>query len=63
MKDTKKQSVVLDVMGADGGAEQIILGGLDAAAQIGDNLQLVLVGHRDIIEKTLAQRTDVPANI
>ncbi len=63
MTDRKKQSVVLDVMGADAGAELIILGGLDAAAQIGDKLHLILVGHRDVIEKTLAQQTDVPANI
>ena len=63
MTDTKKQSVVLDVMGADGGAEQIIHGGLDSAAQIGDDLHLILVGHRDIIEKTLTQRSDVPGNV
>ena len=62
MTDRKKQSVVLDVMGADAGAEPIILGGLDAAAQIGDKLKLVLVGHTDVIEKTLAPATNVRAN-
>ncbi|HEX2897309.1 MAG TPA: phosphate acyltransferase PlsX [candidate division Zixibacteria bacterium] len=58
-----KQTVVLDVMGADSGAGEIILGGLDAALKIGAALQVILVGRRDVIEKFLAEQPVVPKNI
>jgi len=58
-----KQTVVLDVMGADSGPEEIILGGIDAAGRIGDPLHLILVGRREIIEKSIARLPEVPKNI
>ena len=63
MTANAKQTVVLDVMGADSGAGEIILGGLDAATRIGDAVQVILVGRRDIIEKFLAEQAVVPSNV
>ncbi len=63
MTASAKQTVVLDVMGADSGAGEIILGGLDAATRIGSALHVILVGRRDIIEKFLAEQPAVPGNI
>ena len=56
MTASAKQTVVLDVMGADSGAGEIILGGLDAAVRLGNALHVILVGKRDIIENFLAQQ-------
>jgi glycerol-3-phosphate acyltransferase PlsX len=63
MSATAKQTVVLDVMGADGGPAEIVLGGVDAAIRVGNSLHVILVGKRTIIEQTLATLQTVPNNI
>lgn len=63
MTADSKQTVVLDVMGADSGHGEIILGALDAARQIGENLRVILVGRKPDIEKFLSTQTNVPSNI
>ena len=59
----KKHTVVLDVMGADSGQERIIQGGIDAARRLGDSLQLIFVGRKDMIETNLSQIHNLPSNI
>ncbi len=63
MAANKQHTVVLDVMGADGGVEPIIQGGIDAARKIGNNLRVIFVGRREEIEKTLSSVEDLPPNI
>jgi phosphate acyltransferase len=55
--------VALDVMGADGGPQAIIEGGLMAATRVGPALQVTFVGRQQQIEKYLALAKDVPPNI
>jgi len=59
----KRYTVVLDVMGADSGEEQIIQGGIDAAEKLGDDLRLVFVGDKERIDAFLATRQNLPKNI
>ncbi|MGH8014880.1 MAG: phosphate acyltransferase PlsX [Candidatus Zixiibacteriota bacterium] len=63
MTAVNKQTVVLDVMGADNGPTEIIHGGLDAALRIGEPLNLILVGRRELIETILAKQPVVPKNV
>jgi glycerol-3-phosphate acyltransferase PlsX len=63
MVDKTKHTIVLDVMGADGGPESIIEGGISAARKAGDWLRIMLVGRRDTITDVLSGMSDVPGNI
>ncbi len=63
MAVNKKQTVILDVMGADSGHEQIIQGGIDAARKLGDSLHLVFVGRKDVLERNLTGNPELPSNI
>ncbi len=58
-----KHTVVLDVMGADSGEQEIILGGLDAASKVGSQLHVVLVGRKDTIDEVLSKQQDRPSNV
>ena len=58
MTDTaEKNTVILDVMGADNGPEGIIEGGLDASLRLGDAMHLILVGQEDIIRPILDKKS------
>ncbi len=58
MTDTAgKNTVILDVMGADNGPESIIEGGLNASLRLGDSLNLILVGKEDVIQQILDNKT------
>jgi phosphate acyltransferase len=59
----KRHTVVLDVMGADRGPREMILGGLEAAHRLGDRLDVVLVGRQTIIDQVLGDIKDKPTNI
>ena len=63
MTADKKHTVVLDVMGADSGQKGIIQGGIDAARQMGDSIQLIFVGRKDAIETCLSNVQELPTNI
>ncbi len=63
MVDGRKSTIALDVMGADGGPSRIIRGGVNASAEKGDGVHVLLVGNKDSIEKELKQLPDVPDNI
>lgn len=63
MTAEQKYTVVLDVMGADSGAECIIQGGIDAARSIGDSLCVTFVGDSDVINRTLAAQEKLPPNL
>ena len=63
MATEQSHTVLLDVMGADHGPEVIIDGGLDAARLIGDSLRVSLVGRKELIEKILAAKQNVPDNV
>jgi glycerol-3-phosphate acyltransferase PlsX len=63
MPEHAPQKVVLDVMGADGGPEPIIQGGIDAARSRPDSLHMILVGREDSIKPVLADIDQVPSNI
>ncbi|MFH1374121.1 MAG: phosphate acyltransferase PlsX [bacterium] len=63
MTADEKHTVVLDVMGADSGQEQIVQGGVDAARRLGDAMRLVFVGRQNQLEATLARIADPPSNI
>ncbi|MDD5426940.1 MAG: phosphate acyltransferase PlsX [candidate division Zixibacteria bacterium] len=63
MPTDQKYTVVLDVMGADGGPGDIIQGGIGAARKLGEKLNLILIGHSELINKYLSGIPEVPANI
>ncbi len=63
MTADKKHTVVLDVMGADSGQKSIIQGGIDAARQMGDSIQLIFVGRKNAIEICLSNIQELPTNI
>jgi glycerol-3-phosphate acyltransferase PlsX len=63
MTTDKKHTVVLDVMGADSGAECIIQGGIDAARKIGENLRVVFVGDSYQINEILSAKENLPPNL
>ena len=63
MEPVKRQIIALDVMGSDQGVAEIIDGGLAAAREWGDRLQVLLVGRQDAIEAVLAERSDCPDNV
>lgn len=58
-----KQAVVLDVMGADGGPETIVAGGLEAAARHGDSIKVIFVGNEAQIQEILSANDNLPTNI
>ncbi len=58
-----KHTVVLDVMGADSGAECIIQGGIDAARRIGEKMHLIFVGDSKLINETLSATEHLPPNV
>ncbi len=62
MAEHKRQTIALDVMGADAGEGPIIDGGLAAARGRPDRVHVILVGHRDRIQKVLDQADEVPEN-
>jgi glycerol-3-phosphate acyltransferase PlsX len=57
-----KTTVALDVMGADGGPEAIIKGGLEAATRLGDQLHVVFVGDQNQIKRFLKTVPELPGN-
>jgi len=59
----KKNTMVLDVMGADDGQEQIIQGGIDAARKLGDSIHLIFIGRKEVLERNLANTPELPSNI
>jgi phosphate acyltransferase len=63
MTERLRQTVVLDVMGADHGPEPIIQGGLAAARNLGDSLHLILVGNEGKIKAILSHVKDLPGNV
>jgi len=63
MPQNHRHTIVLDVMGADGGPEHIVEGGIAAARMLQDRAQLILVGRKDDIEPILARVKDLPDNI
>lgn len=63
MEAESRQTVVLDVMGADGGPVNVVAGGLRAAAAMPDTLELIFVGHRERIEPLLAKADSRPKNV
>ena len=63
MAVNKKHTMVLDVMGADGGQEQIIQGGIDAARKLGDSLHLIFVGRKEVLQRSHAGTPQLPSNI
>jgi len=63
MPTETRQIVVLDVMGADSGPEEIIRGGLLAATSIPDSLDLVFIGREEAINAVLDTVDDKPGNI
>jgi len=63
MTASARQTVVLDVMGADSDPGEIILGGLEAAIRLGDKLHVILVGRKDVIVPFLAGQPQVPGNV
>ena len=50
-------------MGADGGPERIILGGLEAARTMGQSLRLVMIGRQAAIQNVLKGVKEVPENV
>jgi len=56
-------TVALDVMGADGGPQAIVEGGIAAARHFGDLIHVLFVGRKELIEPILALQKDVPRNI
>jgi len=56
-------TVALDVMGADGGPQAIVEGGIDAARQFGSAIHVVFVGRRDRIEPVLSAQKQRPQNM
>ena len=64
MNDGKKTTTVaLDVMGADSSPEAIMIGGVEAAREMGDKLRLVLVGKEEVISEFTSGQKDFPDNI
>ncbi len=63
MTDSRKHTVVLDVMGADSGEVGIIDGGVEAARSVGRTLHVILAGDRAIIESRLGETENVPENV
>lgn len=63
MTESKRYTVVLDVMGADSGEADIIDGGVEAAKSLGDKVHVILVGQKDLITQRLNQWDDLPENI
>lgn len=63
MTNHTKQTVALDVMGADDGPEPIVRGGVDAARRLGDDGRVILVGDETQIAAVLARIDDCPSNL
>lgn len=63
MTENSKQTVVLDVMGADDGPEAIIRGGLAAAESLSDSMRLIVVGNKEKIDPIMAGIGDIPPNV
>ena len=63
MPQNHRPTIVLDVMGADGGPARIVEGGVAAARALLGSAGFVLVGHRDEITALLGHTRDVPGNI
>ena len=64
MQESKKTiTVALDVMGADSSPESIMLGGVEAAREMGDRLKLVFVGKEEVITDFTGKQKDLPSNI
>lgn len=63
MTKKKQIALALDVMGTDKGPGEIIRGGIDAARDLGDNVKIVLIGRRDIIEPCLKEYNKLPSNV
>ncbi len=63
--DSSSQAVriALDVMGSDDGPEKIVSGAVIAAAELGSDVELTLVGDSDEIEKSLRFLDRRPKNI
>ncbi len=55
--------IALDVMGADHGPDKIVSGGVIAAQELGEDVELTLVGDAEAIEKSLLGLGSRPQNI
>jgi len=62
-KSDRVITITLDVMGADVGPESIIDGGLQAVREVGDNLNLVLVGKSEVINDCIRKIDNIPDNV
>ncbi len=62
MTPHNKHNIVLDVMGSDKGAGEIIEGGLAAARKHPDDLSVTFIGQSDIINAYLDGRDNLPPN-
>lgn len=63
MTGAKTYTIVLDVMGADGGIDAIVQGGVDGAVRLGETVNVTLVGRRELVEASLARATTQPPNL
>jgi len=64
MSEQKKSiTVALDIMGADVPPDSIMTGGIQAAAECGDELQVTFVGKQEVISNFLDKQKNVPSNI
>ena len=63
MTESKRYTVVLDVMGSDSHEAVIIDGGVEAAKSMGDKIHVILVGKKDLITKRLNQWDNLPDNL
>jgi glycerol-3-phosphate acyltransferase PlsX len=63
MSADARQTVVLDVMGADNGPKEIVRGGLRAARTLGDAVRVILVGQEKLIKETVKEADHLPSNV
>jgi len=59
---TNRFKLALDVMGTDNGPANVIAGGLQAAREMGPEIEIVLVGRESLIKEHLNKIKDVPSN-
>ncbi|MFH2035636.1 MAG: phosphate acyltransferase PlsX, partial [Candidatus Zixiibacteriota bacterium] len=62
-ENNKPIIVALDVMGADSSPESIIEGGIQAATEYGKDLQIVLVGKKEVIDDYFSKQASPPPNV
>ena len=60
--NTNRFKLALDVMGTDHGPANVIAGGLQAAQEMGSDIEIVLVGREELIKEHLKKIKDQPSN-